>query len=226
MIINTGENDSLQIRAGEIDSSVVSGDDVIIGIKGASDSATVTLTGAASFNFVQSGGFLVVDNINTIVNSSDKKKITGSSGKDFIINTGENVTIAPGKGNDTITGANEYGDLYQFAYTNGDNLITNFDRKDTLKSTSGTISTVVSGDDVIVSITKGTKKSLVTLQGAAEFNFIQDGNALFVDNGVSFTSIENSSNNARIAGTDYADLIINTGENGAGQRRRRFHCRQ
>ena len=145
-----------------------------------------------------------------LINNDDNKKIVGTGEADSIYNTGSNVTIAAGKGNDTITGS-EHGERFQFAYTHGNNVITNFGTNDTLQATNGTPATQKSGNDMVVSIAGETSSVCrVTLQGAGDFDFIKTGNVLTVK---SRETLEHDEDNAKFVGTDGDDWMINTGEN-------------
>ena len=96
---------------------------------------------------------MTVENVNVINNYTDNKKVSGTTGNDYISNSAENVTIQPGKGNDTVDGSETFGETFLFSYAAGDNVITNFGKGDTLKSTSGNISSVETvNNDVVVTI--------------------------------------------------------------------------
>ena len=178
VITNFGANDTLRMTSGKSMTWSTVGDDVVVTLASGSSKSTVTLQGAAELNLVKSGNNLYVKGFNLIENDASKKKITGKStndGDDYIVNTGEKVTIQSGGGNDTIVGSDQYGELFNFAYTNGNNVIKNFSTGDTIKSTSGTISYEKSDDehDYIVSITKGKTTSTITLEGAADLGTLQ-----------------------------------------------------
>ena len=87
---------------------------------------------------------------------------------DVIDNAGNNVTIQPGKGNDTIVGSDEFGELYLFAYTYGNNVITNFGKNDTLRITTGNITSYyASGSDYVVEASGTNYSGSVTLQNVS-----------------------------------------------------------
>ena len=171
-IINFGENDTIKISSGSIDSTLRAGDDFIVNVKNSKHTGQLTLGGAVNYNFEQNGNYLTVDYVNYIVNIEDNKPVLGSDKRDYIVSNGENVTIQPGKGNDTIEGSN-FADLYRFAQTSGDNVITNFGVGDTLQATNGTLSTQKSGSDYVVTITKSETTANVTLLGAADVGTVQ-----------------------------------------------------
>ena len=209
LITNFGKNDTLQITSGTVQSMVVSGKDVIVNVKSGTYSGTITLGGAADYKFITGkNGVYTVENLNYMVNREDSVKVTGKSGKDYITNSGNNVTIQAGKGDDTIEGS-EFGEVFNFAYNYGNNIITNFGVNDSLNITSGTAKTSVKGDDVIVTITKGSTSSKVTLKGAAGYTFEQEGSILSVEK---VNPIDNANDNVKISGTSSADYIVNTGE--------------
>ena len=210
VITNFGVNDSLKMTSGKSMTYKTSGDDVIVSLKSGATVGTVTLKNAAGYSFeTVSGNVLRVKNVNVIENADEGEKITGTGGADYIINTGEKVTIQSNKGNDTIEGSDEYGDMFLFSYTGGNNVITNFGKNDTLKSTSGTLTYKTSGDDAIVSITKSGKTATVTLEGAGDYVFNNKSNVLTV---LSVNEIDNDFDNLKVVGTTGRDFITNSGE--------------
>ena len=174
VITNFGANDTLKITAGTFKSMTTVGDDVVVSVKGSKYSGTVTLQDAASLGLTRSGTSIYVKGIKQITNTEDKKIVEGTSGNDYIVNTGENVTLRGAAGNDTLTGSDEYGDVFAFSSADGNNVITNFSANDTLRCTAGSIkATAISGDDYVLTL-KGTNYTgTVTLQGAAT-----DGNLI------------------------------------------------
>ena len=212
VILNFGKNDTIRCTSGKIQSIAAVGEDHVITIKGSRSAATVTLKNTADYNLKQSGTYIIFDSVNYISNDKDKKKITGTGKEDYIENTGEDVTIQAGAGNDTMVGS-EFGETYLFSYASGADLITNFGVNDTLKSTSGNIGSLVTvGNDVVVTIKKSGQKSVgtITLQGAADYNFKQSKTALIVDD---VNYMINDQDRKKFVGTDGRDYIINTGEN-------------
>ena len=209
VITNFGLNDTLQITSGTL-STTKSGDDLLVKATKSGKSSTMTLKGAGNYNFKKSGSALFVDNINEIINDVDKKKITGTGGRDYIANTGENVTIQAGKGDDVITGSDLFGERFLFSYASGNDTITNFSLGDTIQSTSGTLSYKQSGNDVIVTIKKGSTSGTVVLQDAAGYVFKQTNTYLTVE---TVNEIDNGDDNIKVTGTTGRDYIVNTGEN-------------
>ena len=209
VILNFGVEDSLKLTSGSIQSTLALGDDLIINVKSTKYSGSVTLKDAAHYIFEQADNLLTVKNVNYKVNSEDGVKVTGTSKADFITNSGEKVTIAPGKGDDTIEGSNG-GDVYQFAYNNGSNVILNYDMKDTLTATSGTLKYGKSGEDYVVTISSGTRKSTVKLLGTEKLILKQVGNTLTADN---INYIDNGENGVKVTGSGGRDWVTNTGEN-------------
>ena len=211
VITNFGANDSIKMTSGKTMKYKAAGDDVIVTLASGSSKSTITLKNAAQYSFeTVSGNVLKVKNVTGVLNTDDDKKITGTSGADYIVNTGEHVTIQAGKGNDTLEGSDEYGEMFLFAYTGGKNVITNFGKNDTLKSTSGTLTYKTSGDDAIVSITKSGKTATVTLEGAGDYVFNNKSNVLTV---LSVNEIDNDYDNYKVVGTSGRDYITNSGEN-------------
>ena len=121
-----------------------------------------------------------------------KTAITGSANKDIITSRGNNLSVAVGKGNDTvkvlgnkttITGGagNDLISLDSAAknnlivYSNGDgnDLINGLTSDDTIKIASGTAKVTTSGNDVIFTVGKGK----ITVKDAANktFSYIANG---------------------------------------------------
>ena len=209
IITNFDANDTLAATSGTL-TYKKSGNDVIVSIKKSSTTSKITLVGAGDYFFTQSGGILSVDTVKTIGNDESGVRVTGTGGKDYIENTGANVTIRPNGGNDTIIASDEFGEVFEFAPTSGENLISTFGRNDTLKATSGTISAVsIVGNNAIATIYNAKSSSVVTLAGAGGYDFIQTGSVLHVDY---VNTIENDAGSSVIGGTNKRDYIINNGE--------------
>ena len=121
-----------------------------------------------------------------------KTAITGSANKDIITSRGNNLSIAVGKGNDTvkvfgnmttITGGagNDVISLTSAAknnlivYSNGDgnDIINGLTSDDTIKIAKGTAKVTTSGDDVIFTVGKGK----ITVKDAANktFSYVANG---------------------------------------------------
>ena len=212
VITNFGANDTLRMTAGKTLTYATVGNDVVVTLKGASYTGTVTLLDAAGMDFAKSGAALYVRGVNAIDNTTDNKKVTGTSGADYITNTGENVTIASGGGDDTITGSDEYGEMYAFSSADGDNIITNFSAGDSIRMTAGkTMTYVLDGNDVLVSLVGASYKGSVRLVDAAGLTFRQDGRVLTASNGAN--AIVNSEDGVEVTGTDGEDFIVNAGMN-------------
>lgn len=106
-----------------------------------------------------------------IYNYGNKASVNGGVGNDYIYNGiwestntwGSQVTLDGGAGDDTISNA---GAKVSFVYSGGNDIIYGFNKTSTLKISSGTVSSVkTNGSDYFVSV----GKSIVTLQGAAQF---------------------------------------------------------
>ena len=153
VILNFDKNDTLQCTSGTITAIETIDNDVLVTMTKSNTSGTVLLKNAAKLKFKQSGNYLTVEDVNVIDNTTDKVKVSGTTGNDYISNSAENVTIQPGKGNDTVDGSETFGETFLFSYASGDDVITNFGKGDTLKSTSGNISSVETvNNDVVVTI--------------------------------------------------------------------------
>ena len=109
--------------------------------------------------------------------------------------------INGGLGDDTLTGSN-YGDVFQFAYGDGNDIITNFNSNDTIRITDGSsYSTTRSGSDLIVSIGSGS----IRLKNAS-------GTTLHIINGSSsdINYISNAVSYRELDGTNRRDYITNS----------------
>ena len=208
-ITNFSGEDSLQIISGTIDSTVISGNDVIINVKGTQEDGSVTLKDVADKNLKLVDSVFTLDEEHEIINSKDNVKVTGTSGNDYIVNSGNNVTINGGLGDDTVEGS-DYGELIQFGASDGNDLITNFGTNDTLQITGGTLSTAKSGNDLILSLKSSTSEGTITLRGAGNHNCKTDGDFLTLDD---INYINNTTDNKKVTGTSGKDYITNSGEN-------------
>ena len=145
----------------------------------------------------------------TIYNDSSYVSINAGAGNDYIYNGAYNSTINGGAGNDTVDGYSS-GKTIQFSATSGKDLVTNFYSNDTLKITSGTISSHKAVDnDYVVTVKSGSNTGVITLGGAA-INSIQ-----VVDSSGNETmlgySIVNLDSYTLVNGTSKADNIYNSG---------------
>ena len=208
VIVNFDENDTIKITGGSISGNTIIGDDYVVSVRSSTAIGTITFQdcGDDASKFKQSGNYLKFDPINYIENRDKKKKVKGSTGKDYITNYAKNVTIAAGGGDDTIVGSS-YGEMFLFGAADEHDYITNFGQNDTVSITSGSIqSTVVSGNNVIINVSGGAT-SVLTLGGAGNYNFIQNGNVLTVDK---INVINNRDrDNVTVSGTADRDLITN-----------------
>ena len=167
VITNFGVNDTLRCTAGSLKSITTVGEDAVVSMKGATASGTVTLLGAGGYDFKQIGNYLTVNAVNTIDNSDDDTLIIGTSGRDYIVNSGENVTVRGSGGNDTMEGS-DFAELYLFSSADGDDVITNFGKNDTLRITTGNITSYyASGSDYVVEASGTNYSGSVTLQNVS-----------------------------------------------------------
>ena len=91
--------------------------------------------------------------------------VTGTAWADTITNYGiGNVTIAGGKGNDSIDNHNYSGNLFLYNYGDGYDTINGFTSNDTLQINGWSYSTIVSGNDFVVNVGSGA----VILKNAAQ----------------------------------------------------------
>ena len=164
----------------------------------------------------------------TIVNNSDNTLISGTSDADSITNSGNNVsikagagddsvrfydavnvTIVGGKGNDTITNRGEGGAVYVYNEGDGGNdVIYGLEDSDTVYITdSYNWTSVKSGSDIIVTVGDGSIK----LKNAATLSTV---NLAFSTSKIHPVNIieENQSSNALVTGTEENDSITNSGD--------------
>lgn len=94
----------------------------------------------------------------TIANYAANVTINGGAGHDSItLDKSKNVTVIGGTGNDTVTSSSTNGVLYQYANGDGKDVISGFNRKDTIQVTNGTVKSVqTSGGNTIITIGTGS----------------------------------------------------------------------
>ena len=212
LITNFGANDSLRMTSGKSLTYSTVDSDVIVTLKGAKYTGTVTLAGAAELELKKSGSVLYVDSITEIINEQNDVKISGTGRRDFILNNGAGVTIQSNGGNDTLEGS-DYGEMYLFSSADGDNTITNFGVNDTIRMTSGkTMTFATVGSDVVVTLTGTKYTGTVTLQNAASLrgSWKKSGSYLTMS---TFNPINNNTSKKKVNGTSGAYYIVNGGEN-------------
>ena len=127
----------------------------------------------------------------------DKISLSSNSGK---------MTIRGGAGNDTIYGdtVNNYGVVYEYSTTSGNDVIYNFHANDTLSVNGATYSTSTVGNDVLVSITGGGTISLIGAKGI--FN---PGSTTFTEGDDYYSNTTSNTVLSALAGND---TIINSGQ--------------
>ena len=204
--------------------------------------ARATITGAAAYNYLNNYGSGVsiaggtsVDYIN---NHGDSVSVNGGMDDDYIWNYGEAAVLDGGAGADRIssyidgatirggTGADiiylrseaTLGSLYRYANGDGADIVYNFTDMDTLEVTGGSYSTVASGENIIVSVGKGT----ITLVGAAELSELNITGEISTDTDdtestvISLTAGDDTFSNTVseriIYGLAGSDTIQNTGD--------------
>lgn len=184
LIIGYGSTDTLQITSGKLKTVNVKGMDVTFNI--GSGSVTLQDAAGKTINFLNSSGNLTstvysgiwegTANADTFSNSSSNILLKGLGGNDTITNyaatvtinggaghdtitldKSKNVTVIGGAGNDTINSSSTSGVVYQYAGGDGKDLITGFNKKDTIQVTSGTVKSVkTSSGNTIITIGSGT----------------------------------------------------------------------
>ena len=211
VVTNFGANDSLRITAGNLQSTLVSGNDIIVNVKGVKYAGSIVLGNAASLggSLKKRGQYLYFDMVNPIVNRRDNYKVTGTDGRDLITNSGSNVTLQGGGGNDTFEGSG-HAELYLFSSAHGDNVITNFGDGDSISMTAGqTLSYATIGNDVIVTLKGTSYTGTVKLIDAAGLQLRKSGKILTTDN---INVVTRSADRITIIGTAGRDSITSSGE--------------
>ena len=105
---------------------------------------------------------------NKIIGSEENDYIDGGLGKDTIYGGEGNDTLYGGKGNDVLYGGNG-ADIFVYGAGDGNDIIKDYSNEDTIKLTSGTItSAVISGSDYIFTISKGKTTGKITVKGATD----------------------------------------------------------
>ena len=139
-----------------------------------------------------------IQHFNNISNSKKNSLVSGTANADSIVNSGANVTITGGKGNDTIQNKVTSGVLYQYAKGDGNDYISGWTAKDTLTITGGAFTTSTTGNNVVVSVTGGSK---ITLEGAK-------GKSININN--VGKSISNNAKAKKVTlATEYNDTVKN-----------------
>ena len=140
----------------------------------------------------------------TIFNRNANSLVSGTSGNDYIINGGSNVTINAGRGNDTIE-LSAGGEVIRYADGDGNDTITGVNSNTRLVITGAAYSTQRSGSNTLVKV--GNGQMLVrNYTGALNITGTLDGGGSEGDN-----TIDNSKSNTVISGSDEADTISNSG---------------
>ncbi len=134
--------------------------------------------------------------------SGDGSSINAGSGNDLIDLYGhaDDVTVKGGTGDDTIYG-NGYDVLYQYKSGDGNDLITGWSSNGVIKITGGTYTKETVGNDVILTVGKGS----ITLKDAANTTLNIDGTLAGGKN------ISNTKDKKKLTGTKYADTFTNSG---------------
>lgn len=139
--------------------------------------------------------------------------IKGGAGKDLITLVGYSATVNAGAGNDSININSNYSNsLIQYAAGDGKDVITGFHSTDTLHITNGSYTTTTSGDDVVLTVKKGTVTGSVTFKDAiADTLAIEDskGNVKYIQ---AANHISNYSDTKVVNATKKRDYIENHGD--------------
>ena len=164
------ETSTLQIAKGTLNTVInTNGTDLFLTV----GKNVITLAGAAQLekiNVVDSKGKAVKSSIvlkgtakaDSIENSGSNVSINAGKGNDYIYNRGNSVTISAGAGNDSI---DNLGDNVLINYSGGKDSIWGFNETSTLKIASGTMNSVITTDGTDLFLTVG--KNVITLAGAA-----------------------------------------------------------
>ena len=152
----------------------------------------------------------------TLTNGGDEVTVNGEAGDDYISNTADNVSLFGGYGNDTIYNHGDFitidggdgddsisnnSEGVVFVWSGGNDTIDGF-KEDSVFSIGSDFSSQVSGDDVIVTV--GENK--IVLTGASSLDNLDIVGAAGV-------TLENTTSNSLVSGTDDSDSITNYGSN-------------
>ena len=147
----------------------------------------------------------------TVTNTGASVSVDAGTGDDFISNSGSDVTIKSGKGNDTLDGVGS--EIILFGTGDGSDVINNWQNKNLISLTSGTIlNTLLSGEDIILSLgsdsltLKNAKNKLVRVNNV-------DGTQTILNEERIGQTISNDLSNQTLAGGLGNDSIYNTGNN-------------
>lgn len=136
---------------------------------------TVIISGGAGDDSIYSSGLdaLISGGAgnDSIRNEGMAVVIQGVSGDDYIYNTGDFVSIAGGAGNDSIVNRGGKHLTYAFNKSGGNDTVIGANNNDTLQITSGSYSTSLSGNNLIVKV----GKSSITFMDFGENNLIING---------------------------------------------------
>ncbi len=150
------------------------------------------------------------DGDDTIFNHYNSS-VYGGAGNDFISLSSDDILVNGGTGDDTIDGRNGFDNIYQYEMGDGDDVILNISRYDTIQITGGSYSTVANGDDIIIKVGDGS----ITVKDGKNTNFKISGAAS--GNDVVGTSgddtIYNTIMGASVNAMDGDDTISNSGYN-------------
>lgn len=142
----------------------------------------------------------------SIYSNNDNVKISVGDGNDSINNHSYYATIEGGLGDDIIDQHARNG-LFKYKEGDGNDKIFGFYVDDTLSISGAAYSSVVSGNDLILTVGNGK----ITLYGAATLSSVHiDGTLTTSSANVGLTA-DSTVSNTIISGTSYADSIKNTG---------------
>lgn len=146
----------------------------------------------------------------TIFNDSRRSSINAGDGNDTIYNYDWYNTIVGGKGNDTITNYFNNGNVIQFANGDGKDIITTYRSNDTLQITDGSnYSTVMSGDDLVVTLTSGSV-TIKNIKNTDVFNIV-DGSFVPIHQITLPAGLSYNENHSAITANDiYADPTLDS----------------
>ena len=141
----------------------------------------------------------------------DSVTINAGAGNDFIGNSGWYTTINAGAGNDIISLGSHNSttnslSVIQYANGDGNDIIYGYNSDDTISISGGSYSKSTVGNDVILTVGNGK----ITLDNAKGTTLNIKGT---LSGGSSGKKITNSTANAKLTGTNYADTISNTYSN-------------
>ncbi len=210
-ISNFGLNDSIRISNGSIQNSLAVDNNLVVTVKGAKYSGTLTLENIAADQISVNGSILTfLGTGEDIINHKSDVTIAGTDYDDYILNDGSRVTVEALGGNDIIENDGS-SELFIFSADDGTDTITNFGADDSIKIKVGAIKSLErSGNDYLITVEDGNAQGSILLQNTADYEFVTSAdNKLLTVQHINY--IVNRTDNIKVTGTSNVDHITNYG---------------